>query len=247
MGFEGALSPLRGRKPHSGVEPPTREHRPSISYAVGVTIVPCQWRLGSQVCVANAVTNRHRSGVEAGGAGVLPQPHPLDKCYKWSWNCRSKCQYEAATEMVTMSNEHRNEDDVAAEERNAVTTAVWRTASTGRRERLRRYGTRHRWRGAAPRRRRSASEAAGTTAIDVFKEDPAKDQSDKSPMPCTSHAIIHTFNRIHINAKTNSDANTYRDVTAAMNHSRCRLSAMRGGVIVRRGNNTSNSCLMQYT
>ena len=149
--------------------------------------------------------------------------------------------------MVTMNNEHRNEDDIAVEERNAVATAVWQTASTGRRERLRRYGTRHRWRGAAPRRRRSVSEAARATAIDVFKEDPVTDQSDKSPMPCTSHTIIHTFNRIHINAKTNSDANTYRDVTAAMNHSRCRLSAMRGGVIVRRGNNTSHSYLMQCT
>ena len=149
--------------------------------------------------------------------------------------------------MVTMNNEHRNEDDVAAEERNAVATVVWQTASTGRRERLRRYGTRHRWRGAAPRRRRSALKAARTTAMDVFKEDPVKDQSDKSPMPYTSHTIIHTFTRIHVNANTNSNANAYRDVTAAMNHSRCRLSAMRGGVIVRRGNNTSHSCLMQYT
>jgi hypothetical protein len=117
----------------------------------------------------------------------------------------------------------------------------------GETQRLRRYGTRHRWRGAAPRRRRSASKAARATATDVFEEDPVKDQSDKNPMPYTHHTIIHTFNRIHINANTNSDVNTYRDVTAAMNHSRCRLSAMRGGVIVRRGNNTSHSCLMQYT
>ena len=117
----------------------------------------------------------------------------------------------------------------------------------GKTQRLRRYGTRHRWRGAAPRRRRSASKAARATASDVFKEDPVKDQSDKSPMPCTSHTIIHTFNRIHINANTNSNANTYRDFTAAMNHSRCRFSAMRGGMIVRRGNNTSHNCLMQYT